>query len=357
MNLNNDLFVLALALLFAVIFAWGFRALPAEDWQMIASVPMSKDERGVWRGLNLTFYGAFVATACAFGAATIFVLMSAISASIFGVTIIVAGLLIFCFPAASIVARIVERKRHTFTVGGAAFIGALAAPLIVSLVNQLLAPHLGFAKIAPAPLFAALSIAYAFSEAFGRLACISFGCCYGKPLTSVHPSLQKIFKRRHFVFTGETKKVAYEGELAGVAVVPIQAVTAIVFTLAGLVATSLFLRSHWRAAMLTALIATQGWRIISEFLRADFRGNVAGGQFTAYQLMGASTILYALALVPLIDTDASNFAPDILRGLSVLLNFRTILALEVLWLFVFLRLGRSSVTGAQLSFWVIRERI
>ena len=56
------------------------------------------------------------------------------------------------------------------------------------------------------PVCAAMAVAYGFGEGLGRLACISFGCCYGKPLSQVHPLIQKILNGRGFVFSGETKK-------------------------------------------------------------------------------------------------------------------------------------------------------
>jgi hypothetical protein len=70
----NMIFVLSLGVLFGVIFYWGFRALPAERWQILASLPRTKQSSGEWQGLNLTFYGFFVATASALAVATVIVL-------------------------------------------------------------------------------------------------------------------------------------------------------------------------------------------------------------------------------------------------------------------------------------------
>ena len=55
----------------------------------------------------------------------------------------------------------------------------------------------------------AIFIAYAFGEGIGRLACISFGCCYGKPLSECNPLIERIFQRWNFAFQGKTKKIAY----------------------------------------------------------------------------------------------------------------------------------------------------
>ena len=63
------LFVAVLALIPGVMFSWGFKALPNENWQMLAAVPLVKSENG-WHGLNLLWYGFFIATATIFGPST-----------------------------------------------------------------------------------------------------------------------------------------------------------------------------------------------------------------------------------------------------------------------------------------------
>jgi prolipoprotein diacylglyceryltransferase len=84
------------------------------------------------------------------------------------------------------------------------------------------------------PVMAALATAYALGEGVGRLACISFGCCYGKPMDQVHPLLRRLFARHAFVFTGPTKKIAYADGLDGREIFPIQAVTATLYCAAAL---------------------------------------------------------------------------------------------------------------------------
>src|SRR5215831_4163566 len=114
--MTNALFVAVIAIVMAAIFLWGFRRLPDEGWQMIASVPMRKHADGHWQGLNLTYYGFFNATAMAFACTMVLILMSSIQASLRAtVAVLTMGLLI-ALPMARIVARIVEGKRHTFTV-------------------------------------------------------------------------------------------------------------------------------------------------------------------------------------------------------------------------------------------------
>ena len=55
--------VCILLVVVGAVFAWAFRVLPREDWQILAVVPIRKNGQEEWKGLNLTFYGVFVASA------------------------------------------------------------------------------------------------------------------------------------------------------------------------------------------------------------------------------------------------------------------------------------------------------
>jgi hypothetical protein len=94
------------------------------------------------------------------------------------------------------------------------------------------------------PALAAIMIAYAFGEGLGRLACISFGCCYGVALQEAHPLLRRVFDRWHFVFFGDTKKISYASGLAGKQVVPIQAITLLLYIGIGLAANGFFSKAN-----------------------------------------------------------------------------------------------------------------
>src|SRR5215510_4540247 len=224
--------LLALVAFFTTLFYWAFRNLPAEHWQIIAAVPFKRREDGTWSGVNLTYYGFFNASACVFSCVIVFTLMGSVEVPIITTFSLVVLLLLVCVPAAKIVARIVERKSSTFTVGGASFVGIVLLPWIIQAFNSFAAGSFG-TSVPATQMLAALAIAYAFVEAFGRLACISFGCCYGKLLSHAPLPLQKIPHRFCFTFRGETKKVAYEANLIGRPLVPIQAVTAVMSTLVG----------------------------------------------------------------------------------------------------------------------------
>src|SRR5215510_3249252 len=273
--------LLALVAFFTTLFYWAFRNLPAEHWQIIAAVPFKRREDGTWSGVNLTYYGFFNASACVFSCVIVFTLMGSVEVPIITTFSLVVLLLLVCVPAAKIVARIVERKSSTFTVGGASFVGIVLLPWIIQAFNSFAAEPLGL-TVPATQMLAAIAIAYAFGEAFGRLACISFGCCYGKLLWQAPTLLQKVLRRFCFSFSGETKKVAYEADLLERPLIPIQAATAIISAVAGLSGVFFFLNSHWTTAMLLPIAVTQTWRIFSETLRADYRG---GGRISAYQVM------------------------------------------------------------------------
>jgi hypothetical protein len=340
------------ATLLSLYLWWGFSRLPAEKWQVFATVPSERAKPSGWRGVNFTWYGILTANAYLVAVMVLLVLMGAAGISPLGTALLVVALLACCVPASRLVARIVEKKAHTFTVGGAVFVGILITPPLIVLVNHTAGAVFSF-HIPIMAAYAAISIAYAFGEGLGRLACISFGCCYGKPLSASSGILKRIFAGRCFVFFGATKKIAYAGGMEGAEVVPIQAVTAVLYTAFGFIATWLFLTTHQTAAFLTATIATQGWRAVSETLRADYRGE---GRVSAYQIMGMIGVIYSIGAAWLLS-DASPGLPNLLNGLSNLWNPALILFLQGIWLVIFLYTGRSTVTGATLDFHVHTDRI
>lgn len=348
----NESFVLGLAVICTLVVMWACKVLPAEHWQILASVPVAKDESGRWRGLNLTYYGLLTANAVVAAIAMIFILMTAVGVPLVGTLMIIITESAICLPAAKLVARIVERKDCTFTVSGAFFVGIVTLPGVVSLTSWSVGRPLGFTIPLPVTLAAAM-VAYAFGKGLGRLACISFGCCYGKPLSLIHPAIRSVFERWHFVFFGKTKKIAYASGMEGEPVVPIQAVTSILYLSTGLLTALLFLRSHYIAAFAVSLIVTQGWRALSETLRADYRG---GGKVSAYQVMGLFAIPYSLC-VSLFIAAPPLPTPNVGAGIQSLWTPAVVLFLQGLWVAIFLFFGRSMVTGSEISFHVHYDKV
>jgi hypothetical protein len=348
-----EIFVVSLAILLAVLFTWSFNTLTKEKWQIIGTVPVEKNAQGNWNGINFTFYGFFNAFAITL-AVTIFVLLlGAIDVPQIITVIFFIVLLAICLPAARVMAYFVEKKRFTFSVGGSSFVGMILTPLLVVSMRSLFDAWTtsGFQVIT---VLAALAVAYAFGEGVGRLACISFGCCYGKPLADVHPLLQKIFKHCNFVFDGSTRKIVYADGFAGVKVVPVQAITAILFCGVGLVSMYLFFISHFSTAFVLSMAVTQTWRFASEFLRADYRGE---SKITKYQLMAAMMVVYSAVIALLFPATSGVIMPGIAAGLKGLWQPFMIVLLQALWVVVFVYTGKSQVTGSQISFHVNRGNI
>jgi hypothetical protein len=350
--ISNEVFVLSLTALLAVVVVWAFKRLPKEQWQILASVPMMKDSSGRWHGLNFTYYGLFTANALVFGVAMLILLLGALHIPTASTLAMVVATLLICLPAAKWVATLIEKKRCTFTVAGAFFVGIFVVPLVLEILNSLL-PRVGAERIPVTPALAAVMVAYAFGEGLGRLACISFGCCYGRSLQDLHPFLERVFDQWYFVFSGKMKKISYERGLDGKPVVPIQAVTALLYIAVGLIATLLFFCGKYALGFSVAIIVTQGWRIVSEALRADER---RGGKFSAYQLMTFAGIFYAISLSHVV-TDEPAAAPDLKLGLQAVWQPAILLTLQALWVVVFVFFGKSLATGAEIEFHLHHDRI
>jgi hypothetical protein len=346
------LVLLSFAMALAAYLYWGIRVLPREGWQILAAMPVRKKANGDWNGVNLTWYGLLTANAYAAAVAVLFILMGAVGAPLAGTAALAAAMLTICVPASRLVASLVEKKAHTFTVGGAVFVGILMAPWMVMILNLTMGAELGF-HVSPAAALAAFAIAYAFGEGLGRLACISFGCCYGRPLNDAPPWLARLFAEHSFSFYGKTRKIVYEGGLEGERVLPVQALTAIIYLGCGLGAIALFLHSRFVEAFAVTMAVTQGWRVLSEVLRADYRGN---GKVSAYQIMGIIGMLYGSAAIILAPTSVL-FQPDLSSGIATLWHPGVLISIQAIWLAIFFYTGRSTVTGASLSFHVHQERI
>ncbi len=348
----NGLFVVVLAMCLGCLLRWCFRALPNENWQILGCIPTSKEGPNRWRGLNLTYYGLIVSAAVVTAMGMIFVLMGSIGVPS-GMT---AAMLLLILPvwaaATKLIARLVERKPATFTIGGATFVLLFITPLALWLTNISLGPRFGL-QVPMLPFVSAVAIAYTIGEGIGRLACISFGCCYGKPISQCGPVARRIIARHGFVFTGKTKKIAYESGLDEQEVVPIQAITSSIHVFVSLAAMLLYFNTAFFSTLVLCMVATQGWRAFSETFRADYRGE---GNFSAYQVMAALAIFYTVVMGSLV-TPVTVREPDIIAGLATLWNPAIVLALQIMGLGTFLFVGRSMVTRSTVSFKVLDDKI
>ncbi len=346
----NILFIAILALLLYALLRWGFDNLLGEKWQVIAAIPVYKNESGYWHGINLTFYGLVTACAYVFSVVIVFLLLGALQVPAWHTASISAAVLLFAIPASNLVARLVEKRRYSFTVAGAAFVGIIVSPWAILLIN---ARYAAAAPVPMIPVLAAFAIAYAFGEGIGRLACISFGCCYGKPLSASPSWVQRLCRDRCFVFQGKIKKIAFEGKMDGQKVVPVQGMTCSLYVVTGLISTLLFLYGCYAAALLLSLAITQGWRFFSETLRADYRG---GGTTSVYQVLALIGMAYIL-IITLLFRSTTEQAPDIVYGLVSLWHPGIIVFIQVLWLMTFIYSGRSMVTASLVSIHLHPEHV
>lgn len=345
-------FIIGLAVVMFSILGWGFSTLPKERWQMVAALPVKKCGQGQWKGMNLTWYGLLSANAYTLGVVMAVILAASAHVPVSALVLITFLVLVVTIPASRIIAGIVEKKQATLTVGGAVFAGAVTAPWIITLVNQTLGVAHGF-YVPVAVMMACVSIGYTFGEALGRLACLSFGCCYGKPLCQCSPATRRIFSRFNVVFTGKTKKVSYASGMDGEKMIPIQMITAVIYTVSGLVGTWLFLNGMAGAALIETLVVTQVWRVVSEFFRADFRGD---RKFSMYQIMALAAVAYTgVILVVFPETNAAGINLD--AGINALWTPGMILFIQAVWVLSFLHSGRSSVTGSRIAFHVVEDNI
>lgn len=347
--MENEIFLIVLSLALISHLLWGFKVLPDERWQIMATVPVRKIDSDRWDGINLTYYGVFSANAYLISIAIMLVLLGALGIGIRVSFALILIMMAFCLPMARMIAMIVERKAHTRTVGGAVFVGLLITPLAIVVVNS----AMGLATSIPVmPVMAALATSYSFGEGMGRLACISFGCCYGRQLSECPLFLQYLFAKHNFIFSGKTKKIAYESGLDGLRVVPVQAVTSALYIATALISTCLFLNAYYTYSFLLSVLVTQGWRSVSEIFRADYRGK---GRVSVYQIMGIGAIIYSLILWKACPD--SHPAAYVLDGIRMLWQPEAIIFLSFIWLGIFLHTGCSKVTGSVVSFHVHENRI
>jgi hypothetical protein len=347
----NAVFLVGLSVVLVATLIWGIKTLPSERWQMIAAVPTTKTSDSEWQGINLTFYGFFSATANIFGITLMIVLASSVGTPLIAAAALIAVVMLICVPASRVVAAVVEGKGNTFTIAGAAFVAALVLPPAVWALQQILRAWFNI-SIYVLPLLAAASICYALSESIGRLACLSFGCCYGVPLRDASPRLARLFRHHHLIFHGDTKKAAYASGLAEEPLIPVQPITSIVFALGGLIGVAAFLAGHFRVAAIVPVVATWGWRAISETLRADYRGASRISAYRVMALIAVSYLAWVLCLVP-----SEGPLPNLATGLRQAASTLVVVVLQACWVLLFLYYGRSRVTASRVTFHVLQGQI
>lgn len=350
----DEIILFVTAILAAILFNWAFKNLPDEKWQFFASYPVKKNENGTWEGINFTFYGFFSATGYATGTLFYVFMMFSINMNISNMLFPAVIILGICMPAASLIARIVEKKKYTLTIGGASFLGITCAPWIISSLNLVSNfYHLDF-HIPVWPTLAALAASYCLGESIGRLGCISFGCCYGRPVSKISGYFTSVIDRFAFVYFGKTKKIAYASGLDGQKVIPVQAFSAIILFLSFMAGMYLFLKELYTASILVSLGISQIWRAYSETLRADYRGN---SKISAYQKMAFISVCYITILIISGLWPQDRCISNAYQGIRIIWETPVILFIQLIWIVSFLYSGKSKVTSVAIKYSVTSDNI
>ncbi len=348
---------LAIAVLAALpIFYWSFRNLPLERWQFAAILPnpnaSGQHADHDWIGTNITFYGVISAAAYAMATAMFIFLCGSVGQPFWATLTFIVALLAACIPASRLIARWVEGGDVNFTLGGAVFTGALLLPVAVFLarwVSQLS----GTASFNAHALLASAGLAYVLGEAIGRLGCLSFGCCYGRPITAVGAMQRALYGAAATTYRGPLKKISYASNLENTPVVPVQSIASIVLFTLFLIGLWLYWQQQFTACALLSIWGSQIWRLYSETLRANYRG---GGKFSAYQWMAVATCIIATISVGTLANDAA-VQPRFATGWANLGQLEVFIALQALALGIVWFMGRSQVTGALVNLRLFRERL
>lgn len=348
MHLPIEAGLLLLCLIAWPIFRWGFRHLPGEGWQIAWVIP-ARNPAGdglSWPAVNITFYGVISALAYSLAALAYFFLMGALGQPLASAALYAGMLLAIGVPASKLVNRWVEGVPG-HTIGGAVF-SVIVSAIPALLVAQWFGSALFGENLHAAATLAATGACYVLGESIGRMACLSFGCCYGKPIAQCSPLQQALYGPSATVYRGRMKKIAYASNLANQPVVAVQTIACVLLFALFVASVWLIWKGHFLAALVVTISGSQLWRAYSETLRADYRGREG---FTVYQGMA----LVGALLAPLYGIWAASVsvgAPSAsaLRGWQTALSAEVFLACQALGLLILLYMGRSYITSARLDF-------
>jgi prolipoprotein diacylglyceryltransferase len=336
------------------IFIWSFRNLPLERWQFAAILPspnrVRSDEH--WTGTNITFYGVISAVAYVVATAIFIFLCGSVAQPLWATLTFIVALLAACIPASKLIAKWVEGGNVNFTVGGAAFAATLLLPAAVYVARSVSSVTESSHFDATA-MIAAAGLAYVLGEAIGRLGCLSFGCCYGRPISAISSLERALYGASATTYRGQFKKISYASNLENTPVVAVQSVASVLLFTLFLLGLWLYWQQQFVAAALVSVWGSQLWRLYSETLRADYRG---GGKISAYQWMAASTCLLATFSIGMLVGDPS-LQPHFHLGWASVNRLEVFAALQGLAVSIVWFMGRSQVTGARISLRLFRDRL
>ncbi len=323
----------------SLIILWGLKNFHKDNYQFLVVIPYKKLKDNVYRGLNITFYGIITAFSYT---VSVFIFISLIKLIEFpeeGAYFLVIVILVVGFPSSKILAYLIENRKNTLTVGGAIFVSAIISVPTVFLVIVYLNLDINQYFL---PILTSLSISATLGEGIGRLACLSFGCCYGKPMKQINflPSLLKV------KFNSSTKKAVYDSNYVNVELLNIQGLVVIVYTFIALSSILLFISQKYYIAFILTFIIPPLIRFFSEFLRDDHRGST---KISIYQVFSIILSLYGLFFLLLFY---KRFNTVIELNINLTYSLIDLVVLASIFFITFWHTGISKVTDSEIKFQV-----
>jgi hypothetical protein len=340
---------LLIAVIILSIAAWyfSFTRFTREKYQVLFCVPTEK-KNNHWSGFNITWYGFIIAMSFTFSFIVFVFLTGSSGIDYSAVALPLLIPVIIGVMASKLLAGFIEKKKATISVAAAAFIVLVLIPPSFYIQYLVTGNH-----IQVIPVLSAISIAYAFGEGYGRLACISFGCCYGRPVRETGSIFKKLFRTMNFRFYGKMKKAVYEGKLEGVKLVPIQGITSIIYVMTGIVGAMLYYRGYFSLTLMMVISVSSVWRFLSEFLRSDFRGQ---GKISAYQIMSLLNIVY-VALLSVFSRATNTPSIAFENGIRAITLWEIVPILFVMFIVLTIYYGKSKVTFPEIELKLNRKVI
>ncbi|MFH0976294.1 MAG: prolipoprotein diacylglyceryl transferase family protein [Spirochaetota bacterium] len=328
------LLLTAITVMSCVIWYFSFTRFTHERYQVLFCFPTEKKENS-WSGFCITWYGLIISLSFTFSFIIFVFLMGSSGISYLSVVIPVLISVAIGVLASKLLAERIEKTKATISVAAAMFTSFLLIPPSFFIYGKIFSET-------PIPVMivlSSISIAFAFGEGYGRIACISFGCCYGKPVDKTGWFLRRIFHRMNFTFRGGLKKASYAGNLEGSPLVPIQGITSIVNVLTGITGIVLYYHGNFSSTLLTVIISLSAWRILSEQFRIDNRGS---GKISAYQIMSLFNIGYSV-FISVALYSANPLLPDFEKGINAVLSREIFPVSIVIFSILLIFYGKSKV--------------
>lgn len=321
---------------FILIIIWGLKNFSKDEFQFFCAIPYKKIEENTYDGINITFYGIISALSCSASVFLFLILIKFLNfpiklAYFILITIFLTGLF-----ASKALAYLIEKRKNTLTIGGATFVtGIISVPLIYFFIKSFNVNETYFF-----PVLSSLATSYTFGEGLGRLACISFGCCYGKPAER-YPYLPNFLKIK---FLSHTRKAVYDSNYKNLELINIQGIVVCLFTLLSLVSFILIMLEKYEIAFITSFTIPATIRFFSEFFRDDNRG--FSHKISLYQFFSILLVIYSILVLYLFNP----LEVKISLIHKIYFSNLDLIFLVITFIMTLLHSGISKVTGSEIKF-------